>query len=165
MRTAGTEKGQTGFSLVEVAVAAAVFSLGLGGLSLLLLLAVQGTVTPRLETLAAVHARSLTEAARFVPGGVEALPLAGAGPAGCSAAAPCPPGVMAATIMESWQQRVEKDIPTGRGLVCRDSVLLSSAGGECGGLPGETVSVDWDEADADGDGTAPRRFEIGLTPR
>lgn len=165
MRTACTGNGQTGFSLVEVAVAAAVFSLGLGGLSLLLLLAVQGTVTPRLETLAAVHARSLAEAARFVPGGVEALPLAGAGPATCTSVAPCPPGVMAATIMESWQQRVEKDIPTGRGLVCRDSVLLSSAGGECGGLPGETVSVDWDEADADGDGTAPRRFEIGLTPR
>jgi len=165
MRTARTGKGQTGFSLVEVAVAAAVFSLGLGGLSLLLLLAVQGTVGPRLETLAAVHARSLAEAARLVPGGVEALPLAGAGPAGCTGAAPCPPGAMAATIMESWQQRVEKDIPTGSGLVCRDSVPLSSAGGECVGLPGETVSVDWDEANAAGDGMAPRRFEIGLAPR
>jgi len=165
MRTAGRGNGQAGFSLVEVAVAAAVFSLGLGGLSLLLLLAVQGTITPRFETLAAVHSRSLAEAARLVPGGVEALPLAGAGPAECSAAAPCPPGAMAATIMESWQQRVEKDIPTGRGLVCRDSVPLSSIAGECDGTPGESVSVHWDEADAEGDGTAARRFVIGLAPR
>lgn len=165
MRTAHTGNAQGGFSLVEVAVAAAVFSLGLGGLSLLLLLAVQGTITPRLETLAAVHVRSLAEAARLVPGGVEALPLAGTSPEACTEAAPCTPGVMAATIMESWQQQVDKDIPTGRGLVCRDSVPLSSAGGECDDAAGETVSVHWDEANADGDGTVPQSFEIGLAPR
>ena len=34
---------QTGFSLIEVTVAAAIFSMGLAGLSLLLLTAVMGT--------------------------------------------------------------------------------------------------------------------------
>lgn len=93
--TANRENG--GFSLIELTIATAIFSLGMGGLSLLLLLAIQGTVESRLRTLAVIHGASLQEASALY-----------------SAA-------LAGSFMESWQQRVEKDFPAGSGVICRDS--------------------------------------------
>lgn len=156
---------QRGFSLVEVAVAAAIFSLGLGGMSLLLLLAVQGTIAPRLETLAAVHARSLAELVRLVPDGIGGLPAAGGGTSDCAAGEACPPAAMAATIMESWQAQIERDIPTGRGLLCPDSAPLTTPDGDCDVMAGESVSISWNEADPEAGDTVRRRFAIDLAPR
>jgi type IV pilus assembly protein PilV len=149
-------QGQRGFSLIEVAVAAAVFSLGLGSMSLLLVLAVHGTYAPRLETLAALHAHSLTEALRLVPG-------AGAADAGeaaaCGPGEVCPPTSMAEAIMESWQGQIERDLPTGRGLVCRDSAP-DNAG--CASANAHTVTVLWREVDPESGNEALRKFLLTL---
>ncbi|MCU0990672.1 MAG: hypothetical protein MUE63_14100 [Xanthomonadales bacterium] len=53
--------GQRGFSLIELGVATAIYSMGLGSLSMLMLLAVHGTSGARLETAAVMHSASLAE--------------------------------------------------------------------------------------------------------
>ena len=148
--------GQRGFGLVEVLVAAAVFSLGLGSMSLLLLLAVQGTLAPRSDSFAALHARSLADSLRLVPDGE---PVVTGGAAACLGPDACTPGEMAASIMGSWQRQVEKDIPTGRGLLCRGSAL---PGDPCGAADVSAVSISWLEADPDSNGERERRFRIPL---
>jgi len=155
MRGIGRQ-GQRGFSLIEVAVAAAIFSLGLGSMSLLLVLAVHGTYAPRLETLAALHAHSLTEALRLVPGAV----ASDAGEtAACGPGEACPPTSMAEAIMESWQGQIERDLPTGRGLVCRDSAPDDAS---CETVTADTVTVLWREADPESGNEALREFVLAL---
>ena len=148
--------GQRGFSLIEVAVAAAIFSLGLGSMSLLLVLAVHGTQAPRSETLAALYAQSLADASRLVPGGDFAAP---AGPAECTPTLACSPAAMASTIMESWRGRVERDLPTGRGLVCRDSTPIESS---CAAANAGTIRVTWRETDPESGDETTRAYAIVL---
>jgi len=52
---------ESGFSLIEVTVAAAIFSMGLASLSLLLLTAVMGTAEAGHQTVASTKASSLAE--------------------------------------------------------------------------------------------------------
>lgn len=144
---------QGGFGLLEVVVAAAIFSLGLGSMSLLLLLAVQGTLAPRSATFAALHARSFVEAMRLVPDGATA---AGPAPASCTPAAACSPAEMAASITESWLAQVERDLPTGRGLVCRDSALDDACPGD------GTVAVTWRTTDPDSGAETGYTFALAL---
>jgi type IV pilus assembly protein PilV len=155
MRAERRRCGQKGFSLIEVLVAAAVVSLGLGGMSLLLLLAVHGTLAPRSATLAALHARSLTDALRLVPDGIVAE---SAEPGDCADAS-CPPAAMAASIMESWHDRIERDLPTGRGLVCRDSTLPDAG---CSETPVGAVRVTWRTTDPETGAEATRALELAL---
>ena len=57
----------SGFSLIEVLVAATVFSLGLAGLAALLLVNIIGSADARRESFAAVAAASLAEQIRLNP--------------------------------------------------------------------------------------------------
>ena len=52
---------QSGFSLVELSVATAVFSMGLGSLSIMFLTAIHGTAEARHQTMAVIQADSLAE--------------------------------------------------------------------------------------------------------
>ncbi|MDT8319570.1 MAG: prepilin-type N-terminal cleavage/methylation domain-containing protein, partial [Xanthomonadales bacterium] len=52
---------QSGFSLLELSLATAIYSMGLGGLSLLMFAAVQGTADARHQTVAVAEASSLAE--------------------------------------------------------------------------------------------------------
>jgi len=149
---------QRGFSLVEVTVAAAIFALGLGSLSLLLLLAVHGTIAPRSSTLASLYAHSLIESLRLVPG-VEATSVAAGESTECGPAATCSPADMAGSIMESWQARIGNGIPTGRGLVCRDSTLDDRAAPVCDGSGQAIVRILWEEPDP-GDGAGAFALQI-----
>ena len=56
-----------GFSLVELTIATALFSLGMGSLSLLYLLSVQGALEAQLRTSAVTTANSLSEMAMVAP--------------------------------------------------------------------------------------------------
>ena len=56
-----------GFSLIEVVIAIAVFSTGLGGLSLLLMLAIQETTAAHWQAFAASRAQSVNELLLTLP--------------------------------------------------------------------------------------------------
>lgn len=148
---------QEGFSLIEVVVAAAVFSLGIGGMSLLLVLAVHGTYAPRSATLAALHAHALADALRLVPDGV----VTGAADAeDCGPARACSPASMAASIMESWQAQLKRDLPTGGGLVCRDSTPDDP---RCTESHGGAITVRWRDADPESGNEITHEFVLALT--
>jgi prepilin-type N-terminal cleavage/methylation domain-containing protein len=156
MRKQRGRHGHQGFSLIEVVVAAAIFSLGLGSMSLLLVMAVHGTYAPRSETLAALHAQSLANALRLVPD----RGLGGAGePGNCMAAEPCSPSSMAESFMESWQRQIQRDLPTGRGLVCQGSAPAEAT---CTTSMANAVTVIWRSPDPESGDETSREFVLGL---
>jgi prepilin-type N-terminal cleavage/methylation domain-containing protein len=116
---------ESGFSLIELTLATAIFSMGLGGLSLMLLTAVMGTAEAGHQTVASSKATSLAELIVLNSGSsghyVNPLP-----PSGIS----CIDGGVG-----------------GRGLVCRDSTPNDghAADDRCDGNGGLVVKVFWQE--------------------
>jgi type IV pilus modification protein PilV len=110
-----------GFSLVELAVATAIFSVGLSSLSLMMLTAVRGTDDAHHQTIAAAHADSLAEMIAMTADAfghyVNPVPQ---NPLDCIELE-CAPDEMAASAMAAWRQAVGRDLPAGVGLVCRDA--------------------------------------------
>ena len=117
-----TPSAQDGFSLVELTVATAIYSMGLGSLSLMLLLAVQGTSEARLDTTAAAQAGSLAESILMTSdaAGHYALPPA-AGAISCDHPRTCSVGEMATWQLDTWRRQLAAELPAGRGVVCQDA--------------------------------------------
>ena len=135
---------QWGFSLVELSVAAAIYSMGLGSVSLMLLLAMQGTASARHETVAAMHLASLAETIAMSSDAVGHLvyPLdADACPVGAN----CSEEAMAAANLGAWRQRVANGLPGGEGWYCRDSTPDDGARGDaaCDGGGAPVAKVFW----------------------
>lgn len=154
MKVSGAERfSQRGFSLVELTIATALFSLGMGSLSLLYLLAVQGTLQSRLQTLAVTQAESLSEMALLAPDARERFifPVTG-GNAECSYPGLCTPDQITDSFMESWQRQLDDVLPNGGGIVCRDSTPFdgSSTNFACDGAGGAVIKVTWEEFDSAG---------------
>jgi type IV pilus assembly protein PilV len=143
-----------GFSLVELTVATAIFSLGIGGLSLLFLLALQGTLESKFRVAAVSQAASLQEMMWLAPEGRAAFMAPGESPAepACDGGALCTPELMAGSMLESWQRQLESGIPSGRGLVCRDSTPSDGTPSEpaCDGIGTPVIKVFWEEPGNDG---------------
>ncbi|MGK2927256.1 MAG: prepilin-type N-terminal cleavage/methylation domain-containing protein [Lysobacterales bacterium] len=138
---------QRGFSLIELTVATAIYSMGLGSLSLMMLLALHGTGGARLDTTAALHAASLAEMIAMSSDAVghylnESPPVAG----DCVHAAPCSTDEMAAANLGQWRARVAADLPGGNGLLCLDGTPEDGAGDDpaCDGSGGPVIKVFWD---------------------
>ena len=146
MRFRGSH-GQRGFSLVELTVATAIYSMGLGSVSLMLLLAVHGTAGARLDTAAVLHAESLAEMIVMNSDALGHFAYPSAAFAGdCSADQPCSTDQMAIWNFMTWHDRVAADLPGGEGLLCRDS---SPDDGDttdpaCDGDGGAVVKVFWE---------------------
>ena len=140
--TAATANGAKGFSLVEVAVAAALLSTGLGGFSLLLTLAINGTAAAGHQSLAAAQVASMSEI--FLLSG-RSLPVA------------------AETV--AWTERIGRLLPVGRGTLCADSSPEDGSGDDpsCDGQGTAVIKVFWREAPVgDDDGT--RRLVAVMPP-
>ena len=113
---------QRGFSLVEVMVAAVIFSLGLGGLSIMLLTSVHGTVEAHNETTAAMHAASLAELILMNPATTgHYINPPTTHPADCHTLETCSDVSWAAGNFARWQRELEKNLAHAKGLVCLDS--------------------------------------------
>ena len=112
---------QGGFSLLELSIATAIYSMGLGSLSLMLLLAVQGTTEARWVTTGVMQVSSLAEMILMNSdaAGHYALPP-GNNATFCGLDQACTPEEMATWQLEHWRERLAADLPGGRGLVCRD---------------------------------------------
>ena len=137
---------QTGFSLVELTVATAIYSMGLGSLSLMLLLSVQGTSEASLETTAATQAGSLAEMILMTSdaAGHYALPP-GPGTVPCDPAQGCSVEEMAAWQLSSWRRHLATELPGGMGLVCRDATPNDGDAEDaaCSGEGGAVIKVFW----------------------
>jgi len=139
---------ESGFSLIEVTIAAAIFSMGLGGLSLMLLTAVMGTAEAGHQTLASTKASSLAEL--IVLGShasghyVDPLPPADDS---CVDDGTCSGEQTAANVLAAWQRELAEELPRGSGLVCRDSTPDDghSADHRCDGGGSLVVKVFWQE--------------------
>jgi len=137
---------QQGFSLVELSVATAIYSMGLGSLALMMLLAVRGTVESRLQTVASIETASLAEMILLTSDAVGHY----ANPTGDNAAAcgidqVCAPEQMAAWQLEHWRGRLSAELPDGQGLVCQDRTPQDGDVDEnsCDGAGASVIKVFW----------------------
>ena len=152
---------QRGFTLLEVAVATTVFSMGLGSFSLLLLLALQGTTESRYQSMAVVRATSMAEMVLMNPDAVghfvNPVPVSSGS---CEADEMCEPGIMAGSDLQGWQTALEQALPGGSGLVCLDSTpndgTIDNAG--CDGTGSPVVKVFWEETRAHDDSAVQSRI-------
>jgi len=137
---------ESGFSLIEVTVAAAIFSMGLASLSLLLLTAVMGTAEAGHQTVASTKASSLAEmiALNSAASGHYVNPVPSLEPA-CLDGIACIGEQMAVDEMGVWRQALADELPQGNGLVCRDSTPEDghAADAACDGTGGLVVKVFW----------------------
>ena len=137
----------SGFSLVELSVAMAVFSMGLGSLSIMLLAAIHGTAEARHETVAAIQADSLAEVIAMSSDAYgHYINPPGPDQAACEGDS-CNAQDLASANLTSWHTRLRKELPGGTGLVCRDSTPADGNASDplCDGNGTVVVKVFWSE--------------------
>jgi type IV pilus assembly protein PilV len=155
---------QAGFSLIELSVATAVYSMGLGGMALMLLLALHGTTGARLDTVAAIHAASLAETIAMTSDAAGHYLTASEAASSCEVGQSCSLEEMAAAGLTAWRRRLAEDLPQGAGLVCRDGSPDDgdATSPSCDGGGGRVIKVFW-EVPAEGDeAPAPGRHVVQL---
>ena len=145
-----------GFSLVELSVATAIYAMGLGSLSLMMLLAVRGTGTAGDEAAAALHGASLAEMILMHSDAIGHYALPSENPAvSCDGLDGCSAEEMAAWQLHLWQQKLADDLPGGRGLVCRDSTPHDGEVQDpaCDGAGGYVIKIFWNLPHSVADGS------------
>ena len=147
----------SGFSLIELTVATAIYSMGLGSISLMMMLAVQGTTDAGHDAVATSQAASLAELILMNPAAIGHYieEVGGAAP-DCGGGSVCTPEEMAAWHLQAWRDDIESLLPGGSGLVCLDSSPEDGdpADPACDGAGGPVIKVLWDIRESD-DGTEP----------
>ncbi len=158
---------ESGFSMIEVMIAAGIFSTGLGGLSLLLLTAVMGTAEASHQTIASTRASSLAEMIAMNPAasGHYINPVSGVGP--CMVGDNCSSAQLASADFNHWQAELARELPGGNGLVCRDSTPDEgySANPACDGAGSLVVKVFWVEKRHQNDDDGGLRRLVARLPR
>jgi type IV pilus assembly protein PilV len=143
-----TQGFQSGFSMIELALATAVFSMGLGSLSMMMLVSVQGTAEARHRTVATTQAYSLAEmiAMQSDAYGHYIDPL-GAGAFDCNEDF-CRSEALAAANMAAWKMQLSREVPGSYGLVCRDSTPNDGSASDpaCDGNGALVIKVFWTES-------------------
>jgi len=140
---------QSGFSLVELTVATAIFSMGLGGLSMMLLAAIQGTSDARFQTMATAQASSLAEMILMNSDAVgHYVNPSPANPESCLHDQLCTPFDLASAHMSAWQLQLGSGLPGGKGLVCLDSTPDDGLADDpsCDGVGSPVIKVFWEES-------------------
>ncbi len=139
---------QMGFSFIELSVATAIFSMGLGSLSLMMLAAILGTAEARHHTIASSQAESMAEMIAMSSDAYGHYIFPAGEPAGTCNEEACPPGSMAAANLAQWLQTLRDELPGGDGLVCRDSTP-GDGGPEnpsCDGSGPLVIKIFWEES-------------------
>ena len=152
-----------GFSLIEVVIAIAVFSTGLGGLSLLLMLAVQETTASHWQAYAASRAQAMGEL--LLTSSSAILPTPSPGLDRCLQGDVCAPALMASATLHRWRQDVASALPGGAGYLCLDSTPADGDASQpaCDGVGERVVKVFWTEpATAGRPGAEARRIVATL---
>ena len=143
---------EAGFSLIELTVATAIYSMGLGSLSLMMMLAVQGTADAGHEAAATGQAASLAELILMNPAAVgHYISDAGGAPPDCGGGESCTPEEMASWHLQAWRDDLASQLPGGSGLVCLDSSPEDGEPGDaaCDGGGGPVIKVLWEMPESD----------------
>ena len=138
---------QSGFSFIELSVATAIFYMGLGSLSLMILAAILGTAEARHHTIASSQAESLAEMIAMSSDAYGHYVFPVEEPAsGCEEGA-CPGQGMATANLANWLQALQDELPGGDGLVCRDSTPEDGEPGKpaCDGSGPVFIKIFWKE--------------------
>jgi len=138
-----------GFSLVEVLVAAAVFSLGLGGLSLMMLTSAHGSVEAQNKTAAAMQAASLAELILLNPAATDYYIHPDTKSGGdCFAAGACSASAWARNNLARWRHELQQNLANATGVVCFDATPQDGGAADpaCDGEGGAVVKVFWVES-------------------
>jgi type IV pilus assembly protein PilV len=138
---------QTGFSMVELAVATAVFSMGLGSLSMMMMASVQGTAEASHRTVAATQAYSLAELIAMQSDAFgHYINPPGEGVLDCNEDF-CRDEALASANMLAWQSHLARELPGSDGLVCFDSTPDDGSASDpsCDGSGALVVKVFWTE--------------------
>jgi prepilin-type N-terminal cleavage/methylation domain-containing protein len=116
---------KAGFSLIELTVATAIYSMGLGSLSLMML-----------AELILMNPAAI---------GHYISDVGGAAP-DCDGGIVCAPDEMAAWHLQAWRDDLAALLPGGSGLVCLDSSPEDgeSADAACDGVGGPVIKVLWE---------------------
>ena len=144
---------RAGFSLIELTVATAIYSMGLGSLSLMMMVAVQGTTEAGHEGMAALQAASMAELILMNPGAVGHYMIEpGGDPPDCGSGPACTAEEMAEWTLRSWRDGLAAALPAGAGLVCLDGTPGDGepADAACNGAGGPVVKVFWEIPDIEG---------------
>lgn len=156
---------QRGFSLLELSIAAAIYSMGLGGVSLMMMLAVHGTAAAEHDTLAALHATSLAERIAMSPDafGHYVFP---AEPVDCETGPLCPDGKWATSGLSGWRTGLTADLPAGDGLVCRDGTPADGNADDpaCDGTGAPFIKIFW-RAPGEGDENVVTHRHVSRLPQ
>lgn len=139
---------QMGFSFIELSVATAIFSMGLGSLSLMMLAAILGTAEARHHTIASSQAESMAEMIAMSSDAHEHYVFPVGEPNHLCNEEACPPNSMAAANLAHWLQTLRDELPGGDGLVCRDSTPGDGGPGNpsCDGAGPLVIKIFWEES-------------------
>ena len=139
-----------GFSLIELSMAMAIFSMGLGGISLMLLVAVKGTTSADHQTIANMHSSSLADMILMTSDAVGHYinPLPGQLAACIGVDQSCSQDQLAAGFMADWAANLDADLPNGKGLVCLDGTPDDGNADmpSCDGTGSTVIKVFWQES-------------------
>jgi type IV pilus modification protein PilV len=136
----------SGFSLIEVLVAATVFSVGLAGLAALLLVSITGAADARREGFAAMAAASLAEQIRLNPIALnQYLNPPDTISRICMGADRCSPQQQANYDFRLWQIELADAVKSARGLVCHDATPMDGIAGDnrCDGSGPLVIKIFW----------------------
>jgi len=157
----------SGFSLLEVLVAATVFSLGLAGFAALLLASIIGSAQAHGEGIATMAAASLSEQIRLNPAALDRY----LNPPEyvsriCTGDAQCTPEQQADFDFRLWQLELADRIRNARGLVCHDGTPEDGVEGNshCDGTGPLVIKIFWNgRAVDDGGRSRQHRFTLEVS--
>lgn len=142
------QKLQPGFSLVELAVATAVFSMGLGSLSMMMLSAIHGTMEARHRTVAVTQATSMAEMIAMQSNALDHyINPPDADMLACNEDF-CQDVALAAGNLAAWHSQLSGALPGSAGMVCRDSTPDDGTleDPSCDGEGAVAVKIFWTES-------------------
>jgi type IV pilus assembly protein PilV len=133
---------------MELSVATAIFSMGLGSLSLVMLSAILGTAEARHHTIATSQVESMAEMIAMSSDAYGHYVFPVTGPADICIEGACSGQGMAAANLANWLQTLRDELPGGDGLVCRDSTPGDGEPGNpsCDGAGPLVIKVFWEES-------------------
>jgi type IV pilus assembly protein PilV len=157
-----------GFSLLEVLVASTVFSLGLAGITALLLTNIIASSEARHEGIAMVAATNLAEYIHLNPYAIDSF----TNPTDnishlCMADSLCTPVQQADYDFKLWRIELADSLYNGLGIVCRDTTPQDGGidNSECDGGGPLVIKIFWSgrtSSDKTDNGQSPRQYRVSL---
>lgn len=145
-RNRGTT-GSGGFSLIEMLVATAVFSFGMGGMAALMLSSAGGMAEAEHHSIANLSAAAMAATVQLSPAALEhAIDFQDSVPP-CFEGDTCSAEEWLGSQYQSWQHEIERTLPEGAGVICHDSTPMdgSAAAPACDNNGPAAAKVFWQE--------------------